>query len=1173
MQEKGQEPPNYPILSKLGQSDDSHRVPAESQGGNLDAQPHSVVSKPDEGSEDLSAFLPLGVLDSKTGTEKYAAEISILEGSSWIRARVKNDNTRIYVDPKLTRRNNVQKSIKKLRAAFKILMSNIDASEESWEGRRKAITKDSDDDSDKDESLWYIFNTLQDPDPRPDLIKDKWSQQAALDLLSGDDFSEFGLKTPLHPYQRRSAAAIVQREVQPAQVLDPRLQAYRTPTGKEYYYDREDACIFLEKALYSEACGGILAETMGCGKTFISLAVIWGTRGHVPKIPIRYLLTEENDQTPVREKTGSLMEMAAAAAGRHSAPWKMFFEQKKLQGTYYERCMKACKRNCGYYEIPPHQTRYQGRRSMSYPRPPSKRIRLCTATLIIVPNNLVDHWKHEIRQHTTDLNVLTLQQGPEKDKTPCADDLLNYDIVLFSKTRFEKEAGEPVNNRRERFVQMDSPLTELHWLRVIVDEGHNVAGHGSKTNMIHLLGQMHIERRWVISGTPSTGLYGVEISLATQEAATSDTDSPGDVTAVALQGRKKTGNAVDSELKDLDRLRRMVTGFFELQPWSNSKDNDPADWTKYMKPIGLDGKRRKSPAIRATLQGLVVRHQLETLNKEISLPDLYNRVVYLEPTFHDRLSINLFLFGLAVNAITSERQGPDYMFDSKNRKHLNQIINNLRQAGFWWAGSEMNPQDSIDHAIKYMDKNREKMTPDDINQLTNGMNIARMAMESGSWREFKQLHELGVFLQDFPEENRAHWALDSNSEEEPLLIGITQARRAQQFVTQNLRSQDPTQGLSGAGIKVRGELERRDQRAPAKGAPESANTPTSTSSTPGHLNHSTKPQSHKSPKKTFKQNLFRTLPSSSPLMKTKFVATSSAKLTYLLDQVLRWHKEEKIIIFYDNSNSAFWIAEGLELLGIEFRIYASTLKPELRTQYLELFRESSDIRVLLMDLRQASHGLHIAHASRVYIINPIWQPTVESQAIKRAHRIGQTRPVHVETLVLRDTLEDRMLRRRKEMSDMEMQHAERSLLDDTAMNDIIQREPFLPMTDENGKRIAEAMYLQQPTTFFDRHPLPIPDEVRKEEVGVRNASKRTRLAESDADDTDLPESRMSPTPKRPRIGFAASVQIIEPETEVESDSVLAPTPSPRLDSMAQLSSFNDRGGDSPVPRRKSLFGP
>jgi len=921
---------------------------------------------------------------------------------------------------------------------------------------------------------------------------------------------------------------------------------------------------------------------MGCGKTLISLAVIWATRGHVPKIPIKYLLTEENDRTPVREKTGSLMEMAAAAAGRHSAPWKAFFQEKELEGSYHERCIQACKHNCGFYEIPPHQTRYQGRRSVSYPRPPSKRIRLCTATIVIVPNNLVDHWQHEINHHTAGLNVLLLQRGT--DVTPSADELLGYDIVLFSKSRFEKETGEPINNRRGKFVPMNSPLTELHWLRVIVDEGHNVAGSGSKTNMIHLLGQMHIERRWVISGTPSPGLYGVEISLASQEVATSDTESPGDITANALQGRRKTGNAADNELKDLDRLRYMVTGFLELQPWSNSKDDDPADWTKYMKPIGPDGKRRKSPAIRATLQGLVVRHRLDTLNKEIELPDLYNRVVYLEPSFHDRISINLFLFGIAVNAITSERQGPDYMFDPKNRKHLNQTINNLRSAGFWWAGSELNPQDSIDHALKYMDAKRKIMKPEDIDQLTKGMEIARMAMDSSSWREFKQLHELGVFLQKFPEENRAHWALDRGSDTEPLLMGITQARRAQQFITQNLRSQDPTQGLSGAGIKVRGELERRDQRAPAKGAPESANVSNSTTSTvtSGQLSHSPKPRSHKSPKKTFKQNRTCTLPPDSPLMKTKFVATSSAKLTYLLDQVLRWHKEEKIIIFYDNSNSAFWIAEGIELLGIEFRIYASTLKPELRTQYLEIFRESNDIRVLLMDLRQASHGLHIAQASRVYITNPIWQPNIESQAIKRSHRIGQTRPVHVETLVLRDTLEDRMLRRRKEMSEAEMQNAERSLLDDKAMKDIIQREPFLPMEDANGTRFAEAMYLHQPTTFFDRHPLPIPDE-NNEGVpdGRRNLIKRSHPPQSDADETDTgpdgPELMGSPTPKRPRIGFATSVQVIEPETEGESDSVSSrgksqpshlhtqpqPQPQPSDDLLAH----------STTPRRKSLFGP
>lgn len=248
---------NYQVALPIGQDNTSRRSHREFSGGSVNVQPQPIF-QPNEENEDLSAFLPLGVLNQRTAAEKHSAELSMLEGHRWIRTRVKNDNLRIYVDPKLTRRNNVQKSIKKLRAALKALISTIDSSTESWEGQRKAIAPDSSKE-DEDESLWYIFNTLQDPDPQPDAVKDKWSQQAMFDLLSDDDFSDLGLKTRLHPYQRRSAAAIVQREVQPAQVLDPRLQTYRTPTGQEYYYDREDVCISLEKVLYSEACGGTIS--------------------------------------------------------------------------------------------------------------------------------------------------------------------------------------------------------------------------------------------------------------------------------------------------------------------------------------------------------------------------------------------------------------------------------------------------------------------------------------------------------------------------------------------------------------------------------------------------------------------------------------------------------------------------------------------------------------------------------------------------------------------------------------------------------------------------------------------------------------------------------------------------------------------------------------------------
>ncbi|CAL5875101.1 uncharacterized protein PFLUO_LOCUS9405 [Penicillium psychrofluorescens] len=1132
----------------------------------------------DESPDDSGLYIPVGVLGKSLGREGQfpESEISTLEKHNWIRTRSRNDGeyVRVYVLPDDLARSLIPRSSTKLRYALKVIMSRIDRSSEAWEGRSPphnaelGIT-----DSADDESLWYIFNTLKDPNPRVEAMKETHSQQAMEDLLlETTPPTVLGLKTFLYTYQRRSAATMVQREAQPFQTLDPRLQAWQSPTGLEYYYDKEDGSIVREPRLYSEACGGILAETMGCGKTLICLAVILATRGHFPKVPVQY---QDNGFHPIRDKTAPLVDMAAAAAGRLSLPWKRHFETLKQQGVFFNRCVQACEFHCGSYEIPPHQTRYQGRHSTSYPRPPAKRIRLCTGTLVVVPPNLVDHWEREIATHTEGLNVLVLRSG--SDVTPPANQLLDFDIVLFSKTRFEREAGEVINNRRNTFIQVDSSLTELHWLRVIVDEGHGVAGSGSKTNMMHMLNQLHIERRWIISGTPSTGLYGVEISLASQEVNTSDTESADaeEITAAALRVRKKTGNAVENELKDLDRLRRIVIEFLDLKPWSNSRADDPADWTKYIKPIGPDGKRRKSTSLRATLQSLVVRHRLGTINSEMTLPKLYNRVVYLEPTFHDKLSINLFLFGLAVNSITSERQGPDYMFNKSNRNHLTQTINNLRQAGFWWAGSDVDAQDTVDHAVKYLNKKNDKQEPiarEDVAKLMQGIEIARLAMNCGSWHAFKQLHELGIFVEKFPDHSRALWALDSDqAQQEPMLIGITQARHAQQFVAQHLRSYDPAEGLAGAGIKVRRDLEKRDNVS-RKGKPESADA----AETQGTLIQSSKPQNSKTPKKTFEKNIFRELPENSPLKQTRLLATASAKLTYLLDQVVKFQDTEKIIIFYDNHNSAYWIAEGLELLGVEFRIYASTLKPELRTEYLKLFRESEKVRVLLMDLRQASHGLHIAQASRVFIVNPIWQPTIESQAIKRAHRIGQTRPVYVETLVLRDTLEDRMLRRRKEMSEAEMQQAEKNLLDDNTMSDIIQKEQFLSLSDEAS---TAAAYLQHPTGFFDRHRLPIPDDE------AHPTPKRSRPAnvEPDAD----PDRALQ---KRPKISFAENVEVVESAPPVSSSSpspVLSPATEPDCVRKAVAFSVSDLTADrsvdtsSPFPvgeenspnRRVSLFGP
>ncbi|KLJ12678.1 hypothetical protein EMPG_12310 [Blastomyces silverae] len=1042
---------------------------------------------------DLNHFIPVGILqrydeldnnhqpsviDQGSVSPYPSAALSQLEQNNWIRTSICRNKKfpgwsaiRIYVLPDDIGRKHIHRSSGVLRGCLKVVMSKVDTSAAAWEGNfdpyAQPVAR-----SAEVESLFYIFNTLESPTPDIDKVSDPHARAAIEEVLwkegdyvdgSDEDIGVIGLKTPLYTYQRRSAAYMIQRESEPAQMLDPRLQVLHGPTGQPYYYDKEEGSILHEKRLYSEACGGILAETMGYGKTLICLAVILATRGHFPRIPITCM----EGLHPVREKTASLLEMAAATAGRFSLPWKSYFERLEASGMHFEKCISACESNRGSYAMPRPPQRYKSR-EVAVKLTPTK-LRLCSGTLIVVPPNLVDHWLSEIDKHTQGLKVLVLRDS--RRSTPPPEKLLEYDILLFSKSRFEKEAGGGGGGGRSAGFatepQKDSPLKRLHWLRIIVDEGHNFAAKGARTTAVHALSQLHVERRWVVSGTPSRGLYGIEVALASQESAEGGCEKQGDASSI-LQARKVPTNVMEEELKNIDKLRSIVVDFLALKPWSNSRAEDPANWAKYIKPVGLDGNRRTSPSLRSTLQSLVVRHRAEDVNRDLTLPKLHNKVTYLEPTFYDKMSLNLFIFTLTVNTITSERTGEDYMFHPKNRKLLAVLINNLRQAGFW-AGFEKNEvQKTVDLAREYLGKNSHRIDAGDKRRLSEAIIVTEKAINCRSWDALSKFTELGVFLDEFPDHARAEWAIDDNNgHSEPLLLGISQARHAQKFVASHLCAFDPSEGIAGAGIRARSQMKERGN------VPDKKSNDT--------LVHRPKPEGIEiSPsKKSFSLGRVKRLSPESPLNKTKLVATASAKLTYLLDKVLEFQEQEKIIIFYEGNNTAFYIGEGLEILGVQFRIYANTLNTKTRSAYLSLFNKTETVRVLLMDLRQASHGLHIACASRVFIVNPIWDPNIESQAIKRAHRISQTKPVYVETLVLKGTLEDRMLRRRKQMTNAELRHAEKDPLDDQTMSSIIQNEEVIPIPETDASE--RPAYLKIPVGFFDRHTLPIPDDYQ--EVG------------------------------------------------------------------------------------------
>lgn len=54
---------------------------------------------------------------------------------------------------------------------------------------------------------------------------------------------------------------------------------------------------------------------------------------------------------------------------------------------------------------------------------------------------------------------------------------------------------------------------QVHWLRIIVDEGHSLGASLGLTNKLAMAVQLTAQRRWVMTGTPtpSTSSGGVEL--------------------------------------------------------------------------------------------------------------------------------------------------------------------------------------------------------------------------------------------------------------------------------------------------------------------------------------------------------------------------------------------------------------------------------------------------------------------------------------------------------------------------------------------------------------------------------------------------------------------------------------------------------------------------------------
>ena len=96
-------------------------------------------------------------------------------------------------------------------------------------------------------------------------------------------------------------------------------------------------------------------------------------------------------------------------------------------------------------------------------------------------------------------------------------------------------------------------------------------------------------------------------------------------------------------------------------------------------------------------------------------------------------------------------------------------------------------------------------------------------------------------------------------------------------------------------------------------------------------------------------------------------------------------------------------------MGLKYSRYDGGMSPSQRDISARSFQEDPRVSIMLVSLKAGNAGLNLTAASQVIIMDPFWNPYIEMQAVDRAHRIGQQRPVHVHRILVEGTVEDRIV--------------------------------------------------------------------------------------------------------------------------------------------------------------------
>ena len=124
------------------------------------------------------------------------------------------------------------------------------------------------------------------------------------------------------------------------------------------------------------------------------------------------------------------------------------------------------------------------------------------------------------------------------------------------------------------------------------------------------------------------------------------------------------------------------------------------------------------------------------------------------------------------------------------------------------------------------------------------------------------------------------------------------------------------------------------------------------------------------------------------------------RLLELLEELVS--ERRKVLVFSQFVEMLKLIRREIEERGWSYAMLTGSTSK--RTEEVGKFQEG-DASIFLISLKAGGVGLNLTAADTVVIYDPWWNPAVERQAMDRAHRIGQDKPIFVYKLIAEGTVE------------------------------------------------------------------------------------------------------------------------------------------------------------------------